>query len=179
MSFNDMLSDIANFNVQIIAKGKDNIPLPPSNKSPLNVFFPLITSSSSTSSSTYDTIPTSAAYQHALKNLFQLEAAVTAYKARTQRSKVQWKELFHSLGWLLNKHERKTISNKYYGLIKSSTKTNPKILGKKKKSHICNWCGYTNKNNSVLKIHIMRKHTKIKNHKCNICEKKFFLPTDL
>ena len=176
MSFNDMLFDIANFNVQILAKG--DIPLPASNESHLNEKGPLITSSSSTYD-TIPTIPTSAAYQHALKNLFQLEAAVTAYKARTQRSKVQWKELFHSLGWLLNKHERKTISNKYYGLIKSSTKTNPKILGKKKKSHICNWCGYTNKNNSVLKIHIMRKHTKIKNHKCNICEKKFFLPTDL
>ena len=178
MSFDELLLDIATYDA--IA----SLPILLKDVSPLIASSPVSSynvNATSAYNNTSPTIVSSAAFLLAMQNLDQLETIVKAYKARTQRTQIQWKPLFHSLGWVLNKRERKLNSTKYYALsqlVKSSNKANNNLQDVSQK-YRCGSCGLLTKNNTKLKVHIMRKHTRIKNHKCNICEKKFFLPTDL
>ena len=178
MSFDELLFDIATYDaiasLPILVKDVETVPSLKASSS--------VSSYSVNATSAYkDTSPTtvsSAAFLHAMQNIEQLETIVEAYKARTQRTQIQWVPLFHSLGWVLNKRERKLIATKYYAFVRSSTKANNSLQVVSQK-YRCDSCGLLNKTNTKLKIHIMRNHTRIKNHKCNICEKKFFLPTAL
>ncbi len=177
MSFDELLLDIATYDaiasLPILLKKVETPPLIASTPvSSYNV------NATSAYNDTSPTIVSSAAFLHAMQNVDQLETIVKAYKARTQHTQIQWIPLFDSLGWVLNKRERKLIATKYYAFVRSSTKANNSLQVVSQK-YRCDSCGLINKTNTKLKIHIMRNHTRIKNHKCNICEKKFFLPTAL
>ena len=177
MSFDELLFDIATYDaiasLPILVKDVETVPSLKASSS--------VSSYNVNATSAYkDTSPTtvsSAAFLHAMQNIEQLETIVEACKARTQRTQIQWVPLFHSLGWVLNKRERKLIATKY--ILRTGKKKKSNKLKDVSQKYRCGRCGLLTKNNTKLKIHIMRNHTRIKNHKCNICEKSFFLPTDL